>query len=91
MIVLHNDSDGRRWSFTLAGCSKPQAAAFARLLRAVTNTRVYKYRSPGLKETPTEQRNRHFCARIERDVLEALAAKYLTTEADKETNEYFGL
>ncbi len=91
MIIYHTDKGGNRWRFCMPGCTKKQAAAFARMLRGVSNTRVYRARATGYRETPAERRNAEFCARVERDILAALADKYPVTEHDERTEQIFGL
>lgn len=91
MIIYHVDKGGRRWRFGLPDCTKQQAAAFARTLRAVSNIRVYRQRAPGFRETPAERRNALFCERVEQGILNALAEQFPVMETDETKNEYFVL
>ena len=91
MIIYHLDRNAHGWRFNIPDCSKAQAGAFARCLRAISNISVRRRGPNGWRRSPTEKANAEFCERMERELLELIAEKYGATEADYNSNEYFAL
>lgn len=90
MIIYHIDRAGHGWRFNVPDCTKAQAGAFARLLRAVSRIEIRR-RGLSYKQTPTEQANAEFCENMERAILETLAERFPAAPEDYNKNEYFAL
>lgn len=90
MIIYHIDRAGHGWRFNVPDCTKAQAGAFARLLRAVSRIEIRR-RGLSYKQTRTEQANAEFCENMERAILETLAERFPAAPEDYNKNEYFAL
>lgn len=89
MVIYHTDKAGQLWRFGV-GCSYAQAGTFARLLRDISRVEVRRRGPVPRKRTATEKANAEFCARLERELLEALAARFPVPE-EYEHKEIFAL